>query len=323
MSILTPTQHLFLTKLALKGSQGLLAPALWLKNPALTRWQIRFLEGFAYRKLSHFFYDALATSGHPELARDLLFTHIKRMAQRPLPANATTHKPYSPPLAHFTRAEKHHALSRVLADLEASGARPFLCFGVLLGFMREGDFMQHDADLDIGILLQEHNCTQIYTMLKSCGYYIENHQPDPWPCRLKVTVPGTQIPVDIIFFNPAGGKLQTFAECFGHVLIRNRTAFALRRAEFQGITAWIPEDPDGFLTENYQDWRQKSEYHHWVLTSPLTDFNQPVVEYCLTRELAYNLYRYRMHTVGHLLAIAKRKYPQSTFWQGITIGLTS
>ena len=63
MSILTPTQHLALTKLAHKGSQWLLAPALWLKHPNLVRWQIQLLEGFSYRKLSHFFYDALAASG--------------------------------------------------------------------------------------------------------------------------------------------------------------------------------------------------------------------------------------------------------------------
>lgn len=323
MSILTPTQHLALTKLALKGSQGLLAPALWLKHPGVLRWYIHLLQGFSYRKLSHFFYDALATSGHPETARDLLFVHIKNMASQPRPASAAVHKPYTPPLAQFTHAEKKHALTKVLADLESQGARPFLCFGVLLGFMREGDFMKHDADLDIGILLREHSCAQIHAILKEQDYYIESYQPDPWPCRLKVTVPGTEIPVDIIFFNPAGGKLQTFAECFGQVLIRNRTAFELARAEFQGITAWIPADPEAFLTENYRDWRQKSDYHHWVLTSPLTDFNQPVVEYCLTRELAYSLYRNRMHTVTRLLEIGKRNYPASQFWQELTIGCAS
>ncbi|HTF85699.1 MAG TPA: hypothetical protein VL987_14040 [Cellvibrio sp.] len=323
MSILTPTQHLTLTRLAHKGSQWLLAPALWLKRPSLVRWQIQLLEGFSYRKLSHFFYDALAASGHPEVARDLLFAHINRLASRPVNVSAKTLRPYSPPLAQFTRTEKHHALTKVLADLEAQGVRPFLCFGVLLGFLREGDFMQHDADLDIGILLQEHSCNQVYAILKKMGYHIDSHQPDPWPCRLKVTVPGTEIPVDIIFFHPHEGKLQTFAECYGHLLIRNRTAFTLTRAEFQGITAWIPENPEAFLTENYQDWRHKADYHHWVLTSPLTDFSQPIVEYCLARELAYSLYRNRLHTVMRLMAIGKSRYAHSPFWQELIIGQVS
>lgn len=323
MSILTPTQHLALTKLTQTVSRWMLAPALWVKKPALVRWQIHLLEGFRYRKLSHFFYDALAASGYPETARDLLFAHINSLANRPVSVSAAALRPYTPPLAHFTRAEKHHALTKVLADLEAQGVRPFLCFGVLLGFLREGDFMEHDADLDIGILLEEHSCNQIHAILKHQGYHIDSHQPDPWPCRLKVTVPGTEIPVDIIFFHPSDGKLQTFAECYGHLLIRNRTAFELKRAQFHDIVAWVPENPEAFLTENYQDWHNKTDYHHWVLTSPLTDFSQPIVEYCLTRELAYSLYRNRLHTVMRLMAIGKCRYAHSTFWQELIIGQTS
>src|SRR5690606_13925305 len=165
MSMLTPTQHLALTKLALKGSQSLLAPALCLKHPGVLRWYIDLLQGFTYRKLSHFFYDALATSGHPETARDLLFVHIENMASQPRPASAAVHKPYPPSLAQSTHAETRHALTKVLAALESQGSRPFLCFCVLLGFMREGDFMKHDADLDLGLLLREHSCAQIHDIL--------------------------------------------------------------------------------------------------------------------------------------------------------------
>jgi hypothetical protein len=319
MRILTPTQHQDLTKLVFKCFQMSIAPALWFRKPRLVRGQIRLLEGFSFRKLSHFFYDALATAGHPELARDMLFEHIHTLIAAPVTLEPQSQKPYSPPLAMISCDEKHRVLTRVLGDLEGEGVRPFLCFGVLLGFLREGDFMAHDADLDIGILLNEHTCNQIHDILKNKNYIIDNIKPDPWPCRLKVTLRGAQIPVDIIFFHPVPGKLQTFAECYGHLLIRNRTAFELKRAEFQGIHAWIPERPEEFLAENYRDWRQKSDYHHWVLTSPLTDFSLPIVEYCLARELAYCLYRKRYHTVMRLLSIAKSNYPHSEFWQNLQL----
>ena len=42
------------------------------------------------------------------------------------------------------------------AALEEAGVRPFLAYGTLLGAVRQGDFIGHDSDADLGYV-SEHD----------------------------------------------------------------------------------------------------------------------------------------------------------------------
>lgn len=75
-------------------------------------------------------------------------------------------------------------LHRTTSTLESNGIRPFLCFGSLLGFVRDGGFMSHDIDLDIGILYDETSCNKVKQVLEKNGFEIILYEPDPWPCRV-------------------------------------------------------------------------------------------------------------------------------------------
>ncbi len=46
-------------------------------------------------------------------------------------------------------------LQRVTAELERMGFAPFLVFGTLLGAVREGRFISHDTDIDLGLILEK------------------------------------------------------------------------------------------------------------------------------------------------------------------------
>jgi SAM-dependent methyltransferase len=49
------------------------------------------------------------------------------------------------------------AMTTVLTGLEEAGAEPFIAYGTLLGAVREGDFLGHDSDADLGYVSREAN----------------------------------------------------------------------------------------------------------------------------------------------------------------------
>src|SRR5262249_14237434 len=48
------------------------------------------------------------------------------------------------------------AIGTVVTALEEAGVRPFLAYGTLLGAVRQGDFIGHDSDADLGYV-SEHD----------------------------------------------------------------------------------------------------------------------------------------------------------------------
>lgn len=303
-----------LAKLAAPFFRLLLAPSLVTGKESLIRSQLRLMEFFGFRVYSPRLHDEVALAGHRSLTRDLMRDHVRRLARRPVTGPARIPRPKPVP-----EADRQEALTQILGDLEQAGARPFLCFGLLLGMIREGGFIPHDTDLDIGILLEEHDCAAIHAILLARGYVIECYEPDPWPCRLKLKLPGNTVGIDIVFFHAHAGFLQTYDNCYGEVLISNHSHFSLKRASFQGLDVWVPDDPELFLNESYRNWTISGDYHHYILTSPLMEFTTVAVEYCLLRMLALGLYRQDAKAVRGLLGLGRENYPHSEFWQTLQV----
>jgi hypothetical protein len=225
--------------------------------------------------------------------------------------------PAKPPPKPLSPEAKAAALRHSLSVLEGSGLKPFICFGSLLGLVRENGFMPHDDDIDIGIFYEAGVCEKVRLLLKRNGFDILLHEKDPWPCMLKVRWSEQPVVFDIVFFNPSGAFLQTYSRILNHLLIRNRTPFALKRVMLEGVPAWIPDPPEVFLNENYRNWKARCCYHHYILTSPLTDFSDPVVQLFLSFSLWNALRRGDADTAKHLAKIGQREYKENAFWSRV------
>lgn len=206
-------------------------------------------------------------------------------------------------------------LHRAILALEHAGMRPFLCFGTLLGLVREGGFITNDSDIDIGLFYNETTCEAVKSAFEAAGFTIKVFEADPWPCTIKVNLPdlNPKITVDVVFFKPEAGNLLTYIRIPGRTLIRRREMFDLERTDFDGIPVWVPDPPEGFLRENYGNWKQKSSFHHPVLTSPLTDFGDSMVRTYLAT-LLLKLTIDGNHNLIHLVDLAKKKYPADEAW---------
>lgn len=215
----------------------------------------------------------------------------------------------------FTKTMKLEVLSAVIQQLEQSSIRPFLSFGTLLGFIREGGFMNHDMDLDIGIFHDETGCDEVYQKFNNGRFKIVLYEPDPWPCRLKVIVPtiSDKLTVDIVFFKKEGNKLLTYSRILDKPIIRRRQMFGLVRRNIGNLPVWIPDPPEVFLDENYTNWDKKSDFHHYILTSPLTDFKSDLVRYFLSASIL-NATLGNSHNLIHLQNISMDKYSSSKPW---------
>jgi hypothetical protein len=219
----------------------------------------------------------------------------------------------------YVKKKKFRVLDKVLSVLEGGGFRPFLSFGLLLGMIRERDFMDHDWDLDIGVFTSEALSEDVRNILLPAGFEVDHFEGGEWPCRIKVFDPSFPVSIDIVFFHWENNTLLTYVKYAGHIIIRKRKPFNLSQDKFLGRHVWVPLHPDEFLKENYGPWKVKSDYHHYILSSPLTDFSHPVIRYCLLQELFLSLAVKRFHHVRSLLKIAKTHFKEDPFFKEICL----
>lgn len=263
--------------------------------------------------------DLLVERGHTELGLRVVEEHLAYLLKRPELIDRyrnTAAKRLARPLCPQTipAERKAEVLSEVLSLFSARGWKPFLCFGVLLGKIREGDFMDHDMDLDIGFFYPETSCNEVRQALLAAGFKITLWEPDPWPCRLKAHKPGNPISLDIVFFKAAGAHRLTYSRYMMQTLIRKRKSFGLQPSTLRGIPTWIPDRSEDHLTENYGNWRVRSHYHHYILTSRLTDFSIPEVRYLLGVTLMNAIFQGRDSDIKALSSIAAQNF-QDLLWK--------
>lgn len=254
--------------------------------------------------------DAYCRSGQICQAIDILERSIRRQVRSgAAPTPLAARRPI--------RLPPHRARVRCLVDLyramSTSPARPFLCFGTLLGLARTGDFLPDDPDIDIGLHPDELGCGPARDRLRAAGFTITKFEGPDWPCRLKLRHPqGAKI--DLIFFQPHGDNLLTYTRYLGHLVVRRRTRFELAETDFLGQRVWVPDPPERFLEENYGDWRTPVDFFDCVLSSALTDHHQPIIQYRTRRLLAGLLKHGRRPQAAGLVRLVAVKQPRDPFW---------
>lgn len=235
--------------------------------------------------------DALVLAGRMESASSLMHSNIIGLLKNSSPRKSVRKGALGAIASPYLTVQNEvrlRVIGRIMAALEPHGIRPFLAFGTLLGKEREGGFMAHDGDLDMGVLTTEGDVGRVQPLLEKAGFTTLVSEGRHWPCRLKLTCT-EGVPIDMVFFHPDGGHLLTYGGYLGHRLIRKRTSFNLREDLLLNTRVWVPDPPSAFLDENYGEWRQPVDFYHYILSSKLTDHSLPIVRYCALRVLFRHL----------------------------------
>lgn len=154
--------------------------------------------------------------------------------------------------------------------LEKLGIRYWLTDGTLLGFYRNGDFIDHDEDLDMGADIGSYNERMILDFTDS-GWKIANVYGKR-DCGLEISFKKRKIKLDIFFFYTENGKMWHGAwrkHKENGILRRNLIkysydAFGLKKAVFKGEDFQVPEDPERFVVTKYgKNWRTPVKQWDW------------------------------------------------------------
>jgi hypothetical protein len=140
------------------------------------------------------------------------------------------------------------------------GVRMFLSDGTLLGAIREKDFIAHDTDIDVGVLIEEVE-PHLFNILEQLGnsrFKKGNH-------GIKFNPLGTPR-VDINFYyREASVRYHVvYVSTIGRHGKRRRRfyrydypAFGLAECEFLGELFFVPTPPEEYLRIQYGNWKVK------------------------------------------------------------------
>jgi hypothetical protein len=164
----------------------------------------------------------------------------------------------------------NESLKRVNRILRERGLQPFLMSGVLLGYVREGQLLPHDKDLDIGLIGWEQQFDVAQALQQSGHYYIswrgirgdKTFLFDAYDLVNGITI-------DFFFFHPhAHYFLHGIDYKYGFTQNLKFSAFGLKEVDFLGDKFLIPENAEQNLYENYGDWRRPQSSYVVTVESP-------------------------------------------------------
>lgn len=162
-----------------------------------------------------------------------------------------------------------HALGNLVDlrfALEALGARPFLVDGTLLGAVREGGFIAHDTDTDLGLFAEELDVDAMEAAALDCGFRIKHRLGTPergfqWSLRRD------SVKTDVFVYYRANGRRfhAAWTEKLTVPVRYTYDDFELARLRFLGTEFWAPADPEAFLATKYgPDWRTPVTDWDWA-----------------------------------------------------------
>jgi hypothetical protein len=207
------------------------------------------------------------------------------------------------------------SMEKFFSATKPMGFRPFLAFGSLLGYVREGKFIDWDRDLDICFLYKETDVVRLEKALRNAGFRIleSDVQGPPYKMKCQWKEEGHLV-IDIAFFLDDGHNLITYARTNGQHIARRRTFFSLSEVEYYGISIFVPTQAEVFLTENYGDWRKPKVTHHYIFDSQLTDFSGERIKHLALDYFLICLLKKEWAKVEHYLVLFTEKFNTDPFW---------
>lgn len=135
--------------------------------------------------------------------------------------------------------------------LTAAGGRPFLVDGTLLGAVREGGFLAHDKDVDLGLFRAEAPADVVRRMTDA-GFALHRHygsqaRGEQWAFKRR----GVKVDVFVYYADPERGEVYHAAWLDGTPIRYGYPAFELAPLELLGHRFLAPADPVAFLVAKY------------------------------------------------------------------------
>lgn len=190
------------------------------------------------------------------------------------------------PEANFNVRLASLALSDLASIFNEIDLKFFLVSGTLLGYEREGKLLDHDKDIDIGVIGWEKQYDICLALQKSnkftiSAHFLKGHTSHYIPIQHNAT--GSWI--DIFIYFDQGDKLVTGVDFFfGYRQTFAFTPFELKPVNFLGVDMYVPSDADLNLTENFGNWREPDASYISHLESPST-MHKGGLEHLLTARL--------------------------------------
>lgn len=153
-------------------------------------------------------------------------------------------------------------LQDALASCQSLSLKPFLTYGTLLGHYRDGGFIEHDQDLDLGLLEQDYaRRDELIDLMKARGYLVRlntDYEVSFYKKGLcKVGVSGCVL--DFWRFAREGDKVvHEIVDTKGkpHTYVFSADIFDdFKKTRFMGFyDVLIPVKTEKFLSESYGNW---------------------------------------------------------------------
>lgn len=203
-------------------------------------------------------------------ARSLLGAILDK-AMQPVPTDKE-------PLTDTRSAKKHvfdvdaasESLKTVNRLLRERGLQPFMMSGVLLGYLREGQLLPHDKDLDLGLIGWEHQFEVAQALLAAGHYHVSwRYLRGAQTFLMDAVDLKFGVAIDFFFFHPKDDHfLHGIDYKYGFTQNLRFSQFELKEVNFLGERFWIPDNADQNLTENYGDWRTPQSSYVVTIESP-------------------------------------------------------
>lgn len=196
------------------------------------------------------------------------------------------------------------------------GLKPFLAFGTLLGYEREGEFLPWDLDIDLGLVDGDSDFDSLIESIEKSAFKILECSVDKFPYKIKCGLPGAPV-VELVIFKKEEDWFVTYIDILGFPIKRKRSQFTLKKSKWIGIDVYVPDQPTIFLEENYGDWQNPRAIHHHLFDSQLTEFDSPLVRFYAKKYFFEILSNGNQEKVRYYLSSFEKKFPTERLWKSI------
>ncbi len=187
-------------------------------------------------------------------------------------------------------ANVRDSLNEILDIIEESGHKGFLIGGTLLGFIRDGDILEHDKDADIGIFIDDYDTVyKLVSKICEIPHFISPNMVDKPKEFLErnVAIYDTKrkVTTDLFFFKYFENGVEHGIWTKHSTLKWVFSEFKLVKKNFKGYNYYIPNNPEKYLEELFGDWKEPVKVWDSLINCPnlSDDSKSTVIYYALQR----------------------------------------